>query len=131
MRKSGAQFIKFFMLGIVITFAINTGALFGQQENGKQMKVLIKDQSIKMSDDHKHGWDDLRLLLITVTEVNNSEIRWKHQTEIETKTGVWHVGNNLRNSDRGIKSNRIKAGSDYVAIYCSQCETVIWLYDSN
>jgi hypothetical protein len=115
---------------VVILPLVMTGTLFGQQEKGNPVFVTpINDQRVILGDDHEHSWDDLRLLLVTLVEVNDSEIRWKHQTPSETKTGQWSVGRVLGKSNRGIKSDRIHPGKEYVAVYCSHCQTAIWLYD--
>jgi hypothetical protein len=127
MRSSIVSGSKRCLLALSIMLVITT-TLFGQQRPG--MVMSFKDQSVHLSDDHKHSWDDLRMLLVTLTEVNDGEIRWKHQTSIETKTGLWQIGRNLRNSNSGLKSERIKSGKEFIAVYCSHCETAIWLYDS-
>src|SRR6185436_16827837 len=84
-----------------------TGTLFGQESGNKPApQAPLNDQRVLLGDDHQHGWDDLRLLLITIVEVNNHEIRWKHSTPFETKTGLWQVGKMLNKSEKGLKSDR-------------------------
>lgn len=115
----------------VTILALSLNSAFGQNPNHKALNTPITDQRIHLSDDHTHGWDDLRMLLITVTEISGKEIRWKHQTPFETKTGFWTAGKNLCKSDKGLKSDRIKPGKEFIGVYCAQCATVVWLYDSS
>jgi hypothetical protein len=128
MKRDLISASKYCLFIIIMALSLTTGTMFGQQNQAKLLSV--HDQSVKLTDNHSHNWDDLRMLLITVTDVNDSELHWKHETSFETKTGSWRLGKNLKSSDRGIKSDRIRPGKDFVAVYCLHCETVIWLYDS-
>jgi hypothetical protein len=130
MRKRAVSISKRLAIAVFLALLL-TGTLFGQEAGNKSpLPAPVNDQRVLLGDDHQHGWDDLRLLLITIVEVNGHEVRWKHQTPFETKTGLWQVGKMLTKSEKGLKSDRIHSGKEFVAVYCSHCQTVIWLYDS-
>src|SRR5437868_747068 len=129
MGKDAKSASKRLVLATIFIFALSNSILFGQDANKTIYAPPVRDQRVILGDDHKHSWDDMRLLLVTLTEVSDTEIRWKHSTPFETKTGVWHVGKTLCKSDKGIHNERIQAGKEFVAVYCAECQTVIWLYD--
>lgn len=89
-----------------------------------------QDQSIRLRDAHRHAWDDLRMRLVTVTEIDGEQVRWKHTTPYRTDTGQWRIGVTLRVHKRGIRA--VKVGREYIGVYCAQpeCNVALWLYES-
>ncbi|MEW6731897.1 MAG: hypothetical protein AB1489_11280 [Acidobacteriota bacterium] len=131
MKRELIYTTKKIAVSALIVFTLGLATLFGQSPDYKTMPLpSVNDQRVQLTDNHQHSWDDLRLLLITLVEIDGDLVRWKHQTPFETKMGHWQASQALKKRENGLKSDRIRLGKEYVGIYCIHCETVIWLYDS-
>lgn len=114
------------ILALLLATLCNSTAVANQpQSQGENETEVAADGQ----EYHKHTWDDIRLLLVTVLELDDKELRWKHQTPFETRTGQWQLGREMKDSPKGIKSGRIKRGDNCIAVYCIKCSTVMWIYD--
>jgi hypothetical protein len=129
--KCGNQIIVLIILLLLLCAPLASAQNTSAQNTSAQNNSQLNNQPpTAVNEKHHHDWDDIRLLLITIIEIKKDEIRWKHQTTIETRTGIWYAGDSLKTSPQGLKSSRIKAGNDYIGIYCGHCNCVIWLYES-
>lgn len=77
---------------------------------------------------HKHKWDDLRILPVTIIEINEHTIRWQYTEERLIRNGYWLLDDRLAQSLKTRKV-KLKVGQEFIGIYCSECQTVISLYN--
>lgn len=96
------------------------------------LTTLLFLLQIPAGDTHDHQWDDLRLLPVRVLTLTKTEMTWKHTEPHQTRTGRWKLGAQVREEQQQAtkeQPSRLRQGGAYYAIYCSECKTVVRLWD--